>query len=66
MSYGEVQSFMSSLDDRRRWKLPGDTVQSSSWKDFAATCVFAAIGLSVTVFAIIKGIPIGEHVMWGN
>ena len=24
------------------------------------------IGLSVTVYAIVEGIPIGEHVMWGN
>jgi hypothetical protein len=57
---------MSSLSDRRRHKSPSDAAQDSSWKDFVATLIFVAIGLSVTVYAIIEGIPIGEHVMWGN
>jgi hypothetical protein len=41
-------------------------VPASAWKDFAATLIFVAIGLSVILYAIIEGIPIGEHVMWGN
>jgi hypothetical protein len=52
---------MSSLNDRRRQKSP-----ALSWKDFAAALVFVAIGLLVTVYAIIEGIPLGEHVMWRN
>jgi hypothetical protein len=57
---------MSSLSDRRRHKSPSTAVPASPWKDFAAALIFAAIGLSVTVYAIVEGIPIGEHVMWGN
>lgn len=55
---------MSSLSDRRGGKSRGNDVQVSSWRDFAATFIFAAIGLSVTVYAIIEGIPLGEHAMW--
>lgn len=53
---------MSSLSDRRRHYSPLD----APWMDVAATLIFAAIGLSVTVYAILEGLPSGEHILWGN
>jgi hypothetical protein len=57
---------MSNLNDRRKYRAQIDPAQASSWKDFSGVLIFAAIGLSVTAYAIIERIPIGEYVMWGN
>ncbi len=54
---------MSNLPDRRRYKRPEGWRPDFGppwWKDFAATVIFGAIGLGITVLATIENIPIGE------
>jgi hypothetical protein len=40
--------------------------QPSRWTDFILPLTFSAIGVLVTAFAVINGIPIGESVLWGG
>ncbi len=36
------------------------------WRKFAAALGFAAFGAAVCLLAVVKGIPIGEYVLWNG
>ena len=60
---------MSSLPDRHEHKRPRGwqpEIAAPWWKEFSAALIFACIGLAVTLFAIVEGIPIGEYAFWTN
>jgi hypothetical protein len=53
---------MSSLIDRREFRHPYGWAPENkhpAWRDFALALSFVAIGLAVTVFAIVTAVPIG-------
>jgi hypothetical protein len=60
---------VSSLIDRREFMHPHGWAPEDLhpvWKDLSLLFIFVAVGLTVTLFAISMGVPLGESPLWNN